>query len=216
MSEKYQWYNNVKFTRDDDTGYYLNSTLRKRMHVYVWEQNYEKVPKGYEVHHKDFDRSNNDISNLQLLTVSEHKRLHGNLLTEEQREWRRNNINEKARPQAIEWHKSEEGRKWHKQQYLNTRDVLHKKLPYTCIQCGKEFLGEYGSKFCSNACKSAHRRKMGVDLVEKECIICGKKFMTDKNKKICTCSRTCGTILGHRRRDESKISKENRQDSTCI
>ena len=37
MSEKYQYFNGLKFTRDDKTGYYLNSTIRKRMHRYVWE-----------------------------------------------------------------------------------------------------------------------------------------------------------------------------------
>lgn len=32
--------------------------------------------KGYEVHHIDRNRDNNDISNLQLLTTSEHQKLH--------------------------------------------------------------------------------------------------------------------------------------------
>lgn len=35
---KYQEYNGVIFCRDEKTGYYLNSTLRVRMHRYVWEK----------------------------------------------------------------------------------------------------------------------------------------------------------------------------------
>ena len=48
MSEKFQFFDGRKFTRDDKTGYYLCSTqneknVRKRMHVYVWEYFYGPV-----------------------------------------------------------------------------------------------------------------------------------------------------------------------------
>lgn len=33
----------------------------------------------YDVHHKDFNKTNNDLSNLQILTRSEHKKLHHEL-----------------------------------------------------------------------------------------------------------------------------------------
>ena len=33
----------------------------------------------YDVHHKDFDRTNNDLSNLEILTRAEHKKLHWKL-----------------------------------------------------------------------------------------------------------------------------------------
>lgn len=34
------------------------------------------IPKGYVVHHKDEDTTNNDPDNLQLMTKKEHDRLH--------------------------------------------------------------------------------------------------------------------------------------------
>ena len=34
------WFNGIKFTKDDKTGYYLNSSIRKRLHRYVWELHY--------------------------------------------------------------------------------------------------------------------------------------------------------------------------------
>lgn len=41
-------------------------------HRYVWFEHHGAVPDGFEVHHKDEDRSHNDISNLELLTEAEH------------------------------------------------------------------------------------------------------------------------------------------------
>lgn len=45
-------------------------------HVFVWEKHYGRIPDGMQIHHKDLDKTNNDISNLQLVTPLEHKRLH--------------------------------------------------------------------------------------------------------------------------------------------
>lgn len=45
-------------------------------HRLVWEKYYGKIPDGYQIHHIDFNKTNNDISNLQLVTPLEHKRIH--------------------------------------------------------------------------------------------------------------------------------------------
>ena len=73
---KYQEYNGVYFCRDENTGYYLNSTLRIRMHRYVWEQEAGPIPEGFEIHHLDRDRSNNSIDNLALMTSKAHHAIH--------------------------------------------------------------------------------------------------------------------------------------------
>lgn len=50
---------------------------RKPLHHLVWEKHYnKKVPKGYQIHHKDKNKTNNDINNLELISASEHTRLH--------------------------------------------------------------------------------------------------------------------------------------------
>lgn len=62
----------------DKKGYpciWLNGKTKK-VHVLVWEERYGNKPKGYDVHHKDFDKSNYDINNLELLTNSVHFRIH--------------------------------------------------------------------------------------------------------------------------------------------
>ncbi len=48
----------------------------KMEHVLVWERNYGEVPDGMQIHHIDGNKQNNDISNLQLVTPLEHKRIH--------------------------------------------------------------------------------------------------------------------------------------------
>lgn len=199
MSDKFQMFNGYKFTRDDKTGYYLNSTIRMRMHRYVWEYYHGKIPKGYHIHHIDGDKANNDISNLRLLTASEHEKLHMGNISEERLESMRRNMEENVLPKAIEWHKSEEGREWHRRQYQSIKDKMHESLEFKCGQCGKTFIGKNNgqNRFCSNACKSAWRRASGIDDVKRTCEWCGKEFTTNKYSKIKTCGRSCSMKLRH-------------------
>ena len=181
---KYAYFNGYKFTKDDKTGYYLSSTIngkRYRLHRYVWEYYNGEIPKGYHVHHKDHNKDNNELDNLELLTKQEHTQIHIKEMTEETRKKYRENFNKNARPKAIEWHKSKEGREWHKKQYdisLGNRT----KQKFICEYCGKEYetLNNGINKFCSSKCKSAYRRNIGLDDIERICIKCNKPFMTNK------------------------------------
>ena len=50
---------------------------RLRMeHVLVWESKNGPVPNKMVVHHRDFDKLNNDIENLELVDALTHKRIH--------------------------------------------------------------------------------------------------------------------------------------------
>lgn len=185
-----------KFTKDKTTGYYIKTTTpRTRLHIYVWEYyNNCKVPKGFDIHHKDMNKDNNDISNLELVSRSRHNKLHGELLSEETREARRKNMNEVARPAAIEWHKSEAGKEWHKEQYKETLGKYNAvKIKKICEECGAEYETiEHGNnRFCSNKCKSRWRRRSGLDDVERICEYCGKVFKTNKYKPTKYCSSLC-------------------------
>ena len=59
----------IRFEKDED------GKLRFQ-HCIVWERHNGKIPLGMQIHHKDFDKENNAIDNLQLVTPLEHKRLH--------------------------------------------------------------------------------------------------------------------------------------------
>lgn len=202
MSEKFQYFNNVKFTRDNKTGYYLNSTLRKRMHRYVWEYYNGDIPKGFQIHHIDHDKSNNDISNLEMITRTKHMKIHANEHVRDCYDEIIENLNKNARPKASEWHSSKKGIEWHKKHYEKMKDKLYVKREFTCKQCGKKFTSTYHlSKFCSNKCKSKWRRENGLDDETRECCICGKKFTVNKYSKAKTCGRECAAKLRRYRRD---------------
>ncbi len=70
----YQIYDGLKFTLRN-TGYYsLTIDGRGLMHRYVWEKERGIIPDGWDIHHIDGDRGNNDIDNLECLPKAEHTR----------------------------------------------------------------------------------------------------------------------------------------------
>jgi hypothetical protein len=48
------------------------------IHHLVWRKKHGKITKGMVIHHKDGNRMNYKLSNLQLMTRSEHCNLHRN------------------------------------------------------------------------------------------------------------------------------------------
>lgn len=48
----------------------------RSVHILVYEAFKGTIPKGYQIHHKDKNRFNNCIKNLECLTPSEHIRIH--------------------------------------------------------------------------------------------------------------------------------------------
>lgn len=191
---EYIEFEGVRFYRDK-RGYWLSSRMTngkpKRLHIYVWEKHNGPVPYGYHVHHIDHNQDNNDIENLELVVATEHLKHHAKY---QNKEWARKNLEEYARPKAIEWHKSEEGREWHKRQYERTKDSFHQRITITCLTCGVEVdvgKGGAGNKFCSNNCKSKHRRDIGIDNTLVNCQYCGKEFYTNKYAASKYCSKEC-------------------------
>lgn len=205
---KYAIFNGIRFCRDDSTGYYLSGSAtednkcRMRLHRYIYEQMVGPIPDGYDIHHIDKDKGNNELSNLLLMKSSEHRKLHGSELTEDQRKSLRQNLLETAIPAASKWHRSEKGREWHKQHYNEFKEKLHVRGNYVCEYCGKTFVAKISTRnrFCSNACKSAWRRASGIDDEIRYCECCGRAFTVNKYKKTQTCSRVCADRLRQQKR----------------
>ncbi len=189
-------YEGICYRRDKKTGYYLNSTRRMRLHRAVWQSENGAIPEGYHIHHIDGDKSNNEPDNLCLILGREHVSHHGRERDAMFHDEIIQNLNENARPKACLWHKSEEGRKWHSEHAKKICESLEEKR-YTCQHCGVSFfrkpLGV--NKFCSNACKSAHRREIGVDNEQRRCCSCGQLFETNKYSKASSCSRACANQM---------------------
>jgi len=47
-----------------------------KVHLILWERINGPRPKGYVVHHRDFDKGNYALVNLELLSESDHRRIH--------------------------------------------------------------------------------------------------------------------------------------------
>lgn len=195
---KYVEIDGHKFCRDEKTGYYLSSKnlggKRKRLHIYVWEKHNGEIPKGFHVHHLDKDKSNNNIDNLTILSGSKHSSLHGI----ENSEIHRENFIKHAHPAAKVWHSSPDGLEWHKQHGIEVAKATftEKTGSAICLNCGDVFhcyeAIESRSHFCTNACKSAWRRKEGLDNEKRICRYCGNEFETNKYSDVGCCSKSCG------------------------
>lgn len=200
----YQEHFGRKFSIDKKTGYWISTSYSKskniprlRAHQWVWINHHGKPPKGYHIHHIDEDKSNNSIENLELMKNARHLRMHmaKNMMDPIKRQIAKNQC-EKIRPLAKKWHKSEEGRAWHKYHAIKHNFGNGPLCDYKCLLCGKEYkskiIAENRTKFCSNKCKSSWRRREKIDNIEIICTICLQKFNKSKYSKQKYCSKKCG------------------------
>lgn len=158
---------------------------RRALHQVVWEDANGPVPDGFQIHHRDEDKTNNDLANLQLVRTGKHISVYhpGNI--------------RKAGEAAKHWHSSPEGQAWHSE---HARDMcfgntLEREL--VCEECGQPFRTKkpVGARFCSNSCKSRWRRKSDVDNEQRVCVVCGSTFSINRYEPTRTCSRSCSGKL---------------------
>ena len=133
-------------------GYYMNDKIGY-LHRYIWEEYNGKIPEGYHIHHQDEDKSNNDISNLQCVTRSEHMKIHriGKKLTDETKQ-KLSDINLGNKRNLGKIHTDEA-----KFKMSESHLGIQKRIQYTnqCILCGEIFnttskSTKYCSKYCNN------------------------------------------------------------------
>jgi len=71
-----QEFDGKKFTLRN-TGYFGSTTNeRTLLHRYKWEYYNGKIPKGWDIHHKDENKWNNEISNFECLPKADHARIY--------------------------------------------------------------------------------------------------------------------------------------------
>ena len=160
------------------------------LHRYVYETERGPIPDGWHVHHKDENRQNNSIENLECLSPEDHRAEHEPWGGDRERML---SHLERVRPLTKAWHSSPEGLAKHREIGAKSWDgFVGEQL--CCKQCGTQFVAKtLGSrdKFCSNACKSAWRRAEGLDNVTKPCEWCGELFTSNKYTKVRFCCRSC-------------------------
>jgi hypothetical protein len=200
--EKHQTHFGKKFYKDTKTGYWISSQCPKiRAHRWVWEYHNGKIPKGFHIHHKDENKSNNSIENLQIIHQKHHLSLHS---SKKKNRERMKKLADENRHLTKEWHASAEGLAWHKYHAEKFKFGKWEPKKYNCEQCQTEYETSKRSnmRFCSNNCKSAWRRKSGLDDISRICVCCGKEFLVNKYSKIKKCSKNCLSNLREKHIDE--------------
>jgi hypothetical protein len=182
MSEEHRKYFGKKFYQQKD-GYWANM-MPIHAHRWVWINHFGAIPQGMDIHHKDGDKGNNEIENLEMLSRSDHLKRHrqeGRFDLDQRREQLK---------EARKWMKTEEGRK--KQSEMakeshKTRKLFDLKCDYCCVAFKSK---QPWTKFCTPKCYMRNRRKLKCDLVTKNCLICNIEFITGKwaKHKFCSCS----------------------------
>lgn len=192
---EYQIHFGRKFYLDKLKGYWISTDYpRIRAHRWVWMNTHGVIPKGFHIHHKDEDKSNNIISNLQLVHCARHLSMHAS--TPENKK-RVKELVDTIRPLTKHWHASPEGKAWHKFHAIKCKFGKNAPVDYICELCSSPFKSSKlnRTRFCSNACKSKWRRNAGIDDVDRICERCEKIFRINKYSKQRYCAKTCLSTL---------------------
>lgn len=193
------FYEGERFRIQTSGRYYQSGrkdAAERLLHRRIWLDNFGPIPEGMQIHHKDGNWRNNEISNLELVVSRDHQRKHM-----EQRmqvpEFREKAIEELRNnsEKAAKWHKSKHGIEWHKE---NGKQAWAGRKPSlsVCSVCGKEYETFFSSRsrFCSHSCEqkeSYQRYKTAIGV----CLQCGKEYVFNKYRRQECCSRQCAIKL---------------------
>lgn len=211
---EYVSFNGVVFRRYPDSPkkehrtYYSPGFHERRagmgaLHQEIWKHANGPIPAGFHIHHINGDANDNRLENLECKERLEHLSDHHKerLADPVYRAKLRANL-DRIRPKTKAWHASPEGLAWHSE---NSRKAWDHRvaLDKTCDQCGARFPSisrRENDRFCSNRCKSAWRRRSGLDDVQRVCAKCGGTFTCNKYSNSRFCSRLCARHSRHWKR----------------
>jgi hypothetical protein len=124
------------------------------MHRDVWRHYNGPIPKGFHVHHKDGDRTNNKIGNLELIDGRKHNSMHS-----------------KGR-QVVNWRKGVAAARKVKRDWKKAAEVLWATrvyAVYTCALCRTRFSSRVIHRiplFCGQNCQKKYRRREAKQALE--------------------------------------------------
>lgn len=216
IDDTHQKFDGVVYRKTCGGHYFYSMAIHRAVYSYY----YGVIPKGFDIHHLDENKNNNSAYNLNLLTRSEHMKMH-----EKKRIKQicpicgKTFYSTKYKKTCSEmcWRKSKGvitkckhcGKEFLKylkeQEYCSiscgtaAMDASRNKINRICIQCGKEFRAiSEGALYCSSKC--ANRYHYQHEREDRKCVICGKTFNVYKGLTTQTCSPSCGAKLSHIRR----------------
>lgn len=151
-----------KFYLHKASGYWISCDYSKerpriRAHQWIWINHHGPIPKGYHLHHKNEDKSDNRIENLELIEASRHFKHH--YYKDPSRAVHSKESIDKIRPLTKKWHASEEGKAWHAAHGIITW-LNREPFKIKCQICSKEVETKtFHQKFCHPNCKAKALRK---------------------------------------------------------
>jgi len=188
-------------------GYYRNDKDggERMLHRAVWVFHNGEIPEGYQIHHIDHDRGNNDISNLQLMLTADHAKLHNYGRTKEFMEnWQKLGVEA-----AKEWAKTPEGKEYRKQHAKKVKLGTMTFGEAECEQCGCTFTKKTTrTRFCQTKCwdEWRHENKEDVEIVK--CKTCDSEYERKKYTARKYCSKECRPVPNSYKAKHSKPSDE--------
>ena len=206
IDENHATFNGKIYNKNQD-GYYISKRY-DAAHIAAFKYCCGDIPDGYEIHHKDENRDNNDVSNFQILTRSEHARLHAvKKFSKEIRTCpicgKEFEVDKESKAQCC----SESCT--HKLPYFKRTGKTVATRTKICVVCGKPFEvstahndhKKRGRLTCSPECMHQRRIDINRAIAEKKrklkikiCEVCGKEFYSS-HKEQRTCSQKCGAKL---------------------
>ena len=163
-------------------GHYFNDFS---VHRAIFSYYHGSIPNSLDIHHKDMDKANNDILNLELLTKSGHHKKHWEgegtvklICAECGKEFF---AHRRIKKGTNAFCSKECGDKFRTKVANRTHE---KKI---CKNCGKEFQGrkDIDVQFCSQKCHYQFIKKTHVKL--RKCKYCGKEFVAKRKSQIYCC-----------------------------
>src|SRR5882672_514540 len=182
--------------RLQSSGRYYQSARRdgseRLLHRRIWSDTHGPIPTGGEIHHLDHDWANNDTSNLQLRFSGEHQRTHM-LVRHRDPVFRARSLTALAVAitKAPAWHRSPEGRAWHR---AHGKASWRGRVAFrvACTRCASEFLAHFPTRarFCSRACeqRGCYQRQRTDPRI---CLHCGQAFLANKYRANRYCGYRC-------------------------
>lgn len=191
-SVDYVIYKREKFWLQSGGRYYQSGRKdapERLLHRRIWtDRHRRKIPKGFDIHHRDADWRNNNPGNLELIDSVKHARKHMR-----ERIACNPELNAiylvRARDAARAWHQSAEGREWHRQQGKSAW-AKRRKFTQECHHCDETFETLWPAKHCSRSCSQADSYRRYFD-DERTCGGCGVLFMANRHRNTRHCSRLC-------------------------